>query len=208
MVAGTPACCSSGVTQDVCPGWILYTRRSGDTRTFERRERQARGRLLERARDECGSREEYLGRLLAQSVQGTPSLHLSDDGVTRDSMHQAKRLYHASVYTASPPARRQGQAAGLARGLYDRSTARASAAHDRVACALSRSAVSCGSSNCVRDAPQPQPHPQLSSLAVSDNAEGGSIVKGSNVDVDIASPFRGIDKGCGSCACEVSLPRH
>jgi hypothetical protein len=41
--------------------------------TSERRERQARSRLLERARDACGSREECLGRLLAQSVQGTPS---------------------------------------------------------------------------------------------------------------------------------------
>ena len=94
--------------------------------------------------------------------------------------------------------------------LNRRDDAQAYAAYDRVDCAFSRSMVSCGSANCVRDAPQPQPHPQLASpgLAVSDNAEGGSIVKGSNVEVDIASPLRDIDKGCGSCASEVSLPRH
>jgi hypothetical protein len=84
------------------------------------------------------------------------------------------------------------------------------AAHDRVGGALSRSAVSCGSANCVRDAPQPQPHPQLSSprLAVSDKGEGASIVKGSNVEVGMASPFRGRGKLYGSCVSEVSLPRH
>ena len=60
----------------------------------------------------------------------------------------------------------------------------------RVGCTFSRSAVSCGSANSVRVSPQPQPHPQLSSLAVSDNAEGGRIVNGSKVEVDIASPFR------------------
>ena len=94
--------------------------------------------------------------------------------------------------------------------LYHMSTAHAYAAHDRVGCAFSRSVASCGSANCVRDAPQPQPHPQLASpgLAVSDNGEGVSIVKGSNVEVGIVSPFRCMDKGCGSCASGVSLPRH
>ena len=78
----------------------------------------------------------------------------------------------------------------------------------RAGCTFSRSAVSCGSASCVRDVPQPQPHPQLASLVVSDNAEGGRIVKGSKVEVDMASPFWGIDNVCGSCASEASLPRH
>ena len=49
----------------------------------------------------------------------------------------------------------------------------------------------------MRDAPQPQPHPQLFSpgLAVSDNGAEASIVKGSNVEGGIAAPLRGIDKG-------------
>jgi hypothetical protein len=62
----------------------------------------------------------------------------------------------------------------------------------------------------VKDVPQPQPHPQLSSLglAVSANGEGVSIVKGSNVEVGIAAPFRGIDTRCGSCVSEGALPKH
>ena len=61
-----------------------------------------------------------------------------------------------------------------AAGRHTACTIRAYAAHDRVGCAFSRSLVSCGSANCVRDAPQPQPQPQLSSsaLVVSDNGEG------------------------------------
>ena len=62
----------------------------------------------------------------------------------------------------------------------------------------------------MRDAPQPQPQPQLSSLglAVSNNGEAASTVKGSNVEVDMASPFCGIDKGYGSFTSGLSLPRH
>ena len=115
-----------------------------------------------------------------------------------------------SFCTALAPVQKKGHAPGAGTSLYDISTAHAYAAYDRVGFAFSRSTASCGSANCVRDAPQPQPHPQLSSpgLAVSDNDEGVSIVKGSNVEVGIASPFRGKGKSCGSCTSVVSLPRH
>ena len=62
--------------------------------------------------------------------------------------------------------------------------------------------------SCVRDVPQPQPHPHLASLVVSDNAEGGRIVKGSKVEVDMASPFCGVDKGYDSFTSGLLLPRH
>jgi hypothetical protein len=105
-----------------------------------------------------------------------------------------------SFCTALAPVQKKGHAPGAGTSLYDISTAHAYAAYDRVGFAFSRSTASCGSANCVRDAPQPQPHPQLSSpaRAVSDNGEGASIVKGSKVEVGIASPFRSMDMGCGS----------
>jgi hypothetical protein len=105
-----------------------------------------------------------------------------------------------SFCTALVPVQKKGHAPGTGTSLYDISTAHAYAAYDRVGFAFSRSTASCGSANCVRDAPQPQPHPQLSSpaRAVSDNGEGASIVKGSKVEVGIASPFRSMDMGCGS----------
>ena len=56
-----------------------------------------------------------------------------------------------------------------------------------------RPVASWGSANCMRGASQPQPHPHCASLAslVSDNGAGARIVKGSNVEVCIALPFRG-----------------
>ena len=74
--------------------------------------------------------------------------------------------------------------------------------YDCAGCARSsfpvRSVVFGGSANCVKDTSQPQPQPQCSlpALLGSDNDEGASIVKGSRVEVRIASPFDFKGKEC------------
>src|SRR5262244_4009699 len=102
------------------------------------------------------------------------------------------------------------------RGTRDRAGHHITWFYDCVGCmrssSLLRSMVFCGSANCVRDTSQPQPQPQCSSPALlcSDNDEGASIVKGSRVEVCIASPFDFKGKVCwyGSCSFGVSLSRH